>query len=161
MPSPILSENKEVTEVGDDNKSVCTPIFADLLGVGRKPSVLFDALHFNHAAFGGLSFARLAPLNLISDVKAEIGLPCARIAKVGKTENPGLDMLADEVKELRNGRIVRSLRRSGSQAAFVSKIGEVGFDYVFKLVRQVGGVPKDSKATSKLLVKLQIVVKSL
>jgi hypothetical protein len=35
----------------------------------------------------------------------------------------------------------------------VSKIGEVGFDDEFKLIRQVWGCPYDGMATSKLLLE--------
>src|SRR5262249_42014088 len=94
-----FADDDKVAKVCNDHEPVSREISADLFRVRRQPGVVSQWLHLNHAALGHLSLAWLALLELTFGVKAEIGMPSAGVAEIGKAKHLAFQGLANSVQE--------------------------------------------------------------
>ena len=94
----VFAHQHEITRVGHEHQPIASPVTADLIARRREPDIVVSRFHLDDAAFRYLAFTRLAPLQLLRRVKAEVGMARPLVGKFADTEHLRLERRADGVQ---------------------------------------------------------------
>src|SRR5690606_36328188 len=111
-----LTDDEEITQIGDDHQAVGVEIPRNLFRPGRKPGIVLDGLHLHDTALGHLSLARLAALELPSRIKPEIRMTCARVLEVRQADDALPQPGAYGIQEIVEGSVLGALSRPRAKA---------------------------------------------
>jgi hypothetical protein len=126
----VLTNQHEITVIGDEHLLVLAPIACYLLTFGDHPGILSGTLDLNDAAGRDSSlrdFPASGALDLIGRKESSIRYAGSAILKVDHAAHARLQSLADSIEQIGNSRVVRGFFNGVAATANIVKIAEVFF----------------------------------
>ena len=121
----ILTEQDEISHVGDKNEVILVPILADLRAFGSQPRIVRLGLDLHDAAFGGLALNRIALAGLLGGVEAKIGVIRPLLPPFSYARDLGPEGIADAVQQIVQRRVIGTYRRRAAGRADAEQVREV------------------------------------
>ena len=87
----VFADQDEIAGVGHQHETVAAPVAADLLALRSQPRIIMRGFDFDDAAFGDLSFLRLALLHLLGRIQAKVGMARALVGQFADADDFGLE----------------------------------------------------------------------